>query len=106
MDMKSRVRTVRKLAEKMMTSDNQAFDEIDMIYAPRECYGLIIESSRKEMKAIFKAIGITLTDWDVMMSGWIRKEAMRIPDLYPDPPPAFHTCMYVVGLLDPHGLLI
>lgn len=103
MNMKSKVRTVRKLAEKMMTSDNQAFDDIDMMYAPRECYGVVIESSRKEMQAIFSAIGISLRDWCLVMNEWITKEAGSIPGLSPDPPPAFYTFFYVADLLDPCG---
>lgn len=106
MDTKSKVRTVRKQAEKMMEDDTAAFDDIDLFYAPRECYGVVIESSRKEMQAIFSEIGLDIEDWSKVMNEWIRKEVMLIPGLHPDPPPALHTFFYVVDLLDPCGLLI
>ena len=106
MDTKSKVRTVRKQAEKMMEDDTAAFDDIDLFHAPRECYGLVIEGSRKEMVAIFSAIGLEFEDWSVVMNEWIRKEVMLIPELFPEPPPAYYTFGYVTDLLDPHGLLI
>lgn len=105
-ELRSKVRTVRKQAEQMMEDDTAAFNDIDLFYAPRECYGLVIESSRKTMKNIFSTIDLKLEEWDCVMCEWMRKEAESIPHLYPDPPPAYYVLEYVIDLLDPHGLLI
>lgn len=79
MDPKQKCRIARKLFEQRMRDEHEEERDIDLHYAPSECYDFVWRHSQRIVRAVFEKLDLDPHLFDAVLIEWGDRELANYP---------------------------